>query len=90
MDFQKIDACAKGDRGYELALKMREKTDSANIEYVPWISVEGKTVDFHTDLTEYICENYLADKNVPGCNKKKQFLKFYLKNLFKKQNKTFL
>ncbi|KAH7639322.1 gilt-like protein [Dermatophagoides farinae] len=70
MDFQKIHSCASGDRGWELALEMRSKTDSVpDREYVPWTTVEGKYVDFHANLIEYICENFLADENVPACQK---------------------
>ncbi|XP_027194818.1 gamma-interferon-inducible lysosomal thiol reductase-like [Dermatophagoides pteronyssinus] len=71
IDFQKIDTCAKGEHGYQLALKLGKKTNAVHRKYVPWIMIEGKTYDpRNKNLKDYICKNYLANENIPACKTK--------------------
>ena len=64
LNYDQLHSCATGQKGFELIKVMARKTPQHN--YVPWTTVESRTVDVNVDLVKYICDNYL--NNVPACN----------------------
>ncbi|KAI7694731.1 hypothetical protein SSS_04954 [Sarcoptes scabiei] len=62
-----LDSCARGAYGFQLILKMANKTDSLvpKHRWVPWTLVNNKYT--HGNLYSYICTNY--KRYVKACKK---------------------
>lgn len=67
MDYEEIQNCVDSDEGYKIMVQMYKKTASLNPphKWVPWDTVNSEYVG--SDLTDYICDNFLNDQQVEAC-----------------------
>lgn len=67
IDYTQLSVCATGDEGKTLLAKMGSKTNKHS--YVPWIIIDGESVDnMYSDLTELICSKYTGPNRPEACN----------------------